>query len=62
MATDRLGYQLLHVAAQSGHLVSVMYLLKNFEVDVNAVSNKNVTPLHLAAKVTFMNWISTNID
>uniref|UniRef100_A0A0L8HEE0 Uncharacterized protein n=1 Tax=Octopus bimaculoides TaxID=37653 RepID=A0A0L8HEE0_OCTBM len=47
---DTLGYQLLHIAAHSGKLQSVAYLLNELHVDPMPTSHKKVTPLHLAAK------------
>ena len=49
---DCLGRHSIHLAAQSGQLVSIDYMLNSFEIDVNMKTDTNgMTPLHFAAKV-----------
>ena len=51
-ATDQLGRQTIHLAAQAGCISSVEYLITYHGVDVNVCTGKSqMIPLHLAAKV-----------
>ena len=51
-ATDQLGRQAIHLAAQAGFISSVEYLITYHDVDVNVCTGKSqMIPLHLAAKV-----------
>lgn len=51
-ATDQLGRQAIHLAAQAGCISSVEYLITYHGVDVNVCTGKSqMIPLHLAAKV-----------
>lgn len=51
-AKDQLGRQAIHLAAQTGCIKSLNYLITKYAVDVNVSTGKSrKTPLHLAAKV-----------
>ena len=51
-ATDQLGRQAIHLAAQAGCISSLEYLITYHGVDVNVCTGKSqMIPLHLAAKV-----------
>ena len=55
---DCLGRHSLHLAAQSGQIVSIDFMLKNYEVDLNMKTDTNgMTPLHFAAKVRGLSYI-----
>jgi len=43
------GYTALHLAAESSHFNVVKELLKNKDIEVDAVTDSQKTPLHLAA-------------
>ena len=51
-ATDQLGRQAIHLAAQAGCISSLEYLITYHGVDANVCTGKSqMIPLHLAAKV-----------
>ena len=51
-ATDQLGRQAIHLAAQAGCISSIEYLVTYHGVNVNVCTGKSqMIPLHLAAKV-----------
>ena len=51
-ATDQLGRQAIHLAAQAGCISSLEYLITYHGVDVNVCTGKSqMIPIHLAAKV-----------
>ena len=45
---DRNGFTPLHIAVQLGHIESIMVLMNNPDIDVNAVSMSGYTPLYIA--------------
>ena len=52
---DQLGRQSIHLAAQSGCITSLEYLITHHDADVNVLTEKaKRAPLHLAAKVSCM--------
>ncbi|XP_022801531.1 ankyrin repeat domain-containing protein 16-like [Stylophora pistillata] len=62
-AKDQLGRQAIHLAAQTGCIKSLNYLITKYAVDVNVSTGKSrKTPLHLAAKEGYSQTVQFLLD
>ena len=60
---DSLGRQCIHLAAFAGNMASVMYLVENYQMDINVKTSANQsTPLHFAAKVSIPDLIRLQLE
>ena len=61
---DNAGMQCIHLAAQAGCLESINFLIGKCNISVDQAScESRVTPLHVAAKVVYVNLqISSNLS
>lgn len=53
---DKLGRNVLHLAAERGNLESIKYLVTNCYININSETPQGLTPLHFASKVIILNF------
>ncbi|XP_045472381.1 uncharacterized protein LOC123679068 [Harmonia axyridis] len=55
-------YTPLHFAVRNGHLEAVKALLKNKEINMNALDSNRYTPLHIAVEIGRLDIVKTMLD